>query len=1043
MADGRVIIDTALDTSGIEKGAINLKNILTGGLIAASLATMKKAISDIAQETEKLNTSIRKASTLFGGVDVNIGNLTTKIRALSVETGNSADELGSALYDALSAGIPATEDMSEALSFLEASAKTAKGGFADLSATVTATASVLNAYGLSVEETDRVQGILMQTQNKGITTVGALATSLAQVVPTAAAMGVSFEQVGAALATITASGTQTAQATTGLNAALSELGKSGQTAANNLLDATEAAGLGRQSFSELVAQGYDLGEILRIMSDYASSSGLSLIDMFGSVEAGRAALQLAANDGDKFNQSMKDMSDTAGLVENASSTMTTGFQKLSQSWSAAKTTIGQVFRPAVEGAAGSLATMIAKVTGNYDAVGKLEPALQALKDATEAYRQAQEDAAGSTGTLTEAMLSQSRVAMTKALNDYIAAYKEANETIDQNRDNIEKARTAIKANENDLQRYADHLGVAREELSAFINTLDEDNNWRQGYEQIMSDLMSMESYLSGLESTTAEANSAISATRSELAKLARDGMLDLDDLKDKNFELYSAVLNVNKAYSEGVDYAGGLDRSSLEVLEAQITDLQKVRDGLNEASYAYNYHTGMIEALIAAYDDLAISQGAATWGSKPSASSVPAGGGSNPTPVAEETERTVQDVIKDYESAIAAADKLKDVMGDDFDATAEKISAVESAIRELISSFDLDPASAEVQNLKASLDGLKATQALEVFDDLDRTFSQIDAKGQVLGEDFDVLGKKISATEDAIETLIVTFNLDPASDDVQKLKKQLEDLRSQAEETSNIFAEMFTADWGASTFADTLTAGFRALGDVVGGAKERIEELQETIDEAYEDMADAQEDLADAQARNDQKAIKAAQEKIKGYEKTVKAAKSEQEALESGEEGWKAFGRAALKALAETLYGLGAQLAAQATLLAISFRFGEAAAAGAASLAAFGAALAVQGAAGSFAEGGIVPQVSGVPSTGDQHLARVNPGELILNQAQQQNLADQILAMQQLDRYSAGSGSAVIVNMTGAYIYGLDAPEVGKAIYRNIKTLQMEGILRK
>lgn len=68
--------------------------------------------------------------------------------------------------------------------FLEKSAQLAKSGFTDVDTAVSATAKVLNAYKMDVSETDKVHKILMQTQNKGITTVGELGSVLAQVTPT-------------------------------------------------------------------------------------------------------------------------------------------------------------------------------------------------------------------------------------------------------------------------------------------------------------------------------------------------------------------------------------------------------------------------------------------------------------------------------------------------------------------------------------------------------------------------------------------------------------------------------------------------------------------------------------------------------------------------------------------------------------------------------------------------------------------------------------------------------------------------------------------
>jgi len=201
----------------------------------------------------------------------------------------------------------------------------------------------------------------------------------------------------------------------------------------------------------------------------------------------------------------------------------------------------------------------------------------------------------------------------------------------------------------------------------------------------------------------------------------------------------------------------------------------------------------------------------------------------------------------------------------------------------------------------------------------------------------------------------------------------------------------------------------------------------------------------------DSDAIKAAEKRLKqqqklidGYDEQLKALREEKKSVEDGSKAWKDFARTILNALADTLYGLGAELAARAILAALTFNWPGAAAATAGSAVAFGAAIALDAWAGSFAEGGIVPQVSGVSPTGDKHVASVNPGELILNAAQQQNVAAQLAMLSRLTELIASinvSSHSIVVNMSGATINGLDEEKVGRAIYRNIKTLQHEGVL--
>jgi hypothetical protein len=202
----------------------------------------------------------------------------------------------------------------------------------------------------------------------------------------------------------------------------------------------------------------------------------------------------------------------------------------------------------------------------------------------------------------------------------------------------------------------------------------------------------------------------------------------------------------------------------------------------------------------------------------------------------------------------------------------------------------------------------------------------------------------------------------------------------------------------------------------------------------------------------DKDAIKAADKRLKqqqklidGLNKQEKALKDEKKSIEDGSAAWKTFGKVMLQALADVLYGLGAELAARAAIAAVTFNWAGAAVATAGSVAAFAAGIAVDSWAGSFADGGIVPQVGGVPSTGDRHVANVNPGELILNAAQQQNVAAQLAMLSRLTELIASinvNSHSIVVNMSGATINGLDEEKVGRAIYRNIKTLQAEGVLK-
>lgn len=327
MADGKVIYEVRADDSNLDAdldkanskaeagsgklaGAAKTAGLAIGAAFVAAGAAAVKFGSEFEQ-------GLANASTLIDTSVTDMDGLQEKILDLSDSSGIAASELTNSLYSALSAGVPATEDMGEAIAFLESATRLAKAGFTDVDTAVATTAKVLNAYNMDVSETDKVHKVLMQTQNKGITTVGELGSVLANVTPTASAMGVSFDQVGASLATMTAAGTPAATATTQLNNLIAELGKNGTIAANNLaaaVEGTEYAGMG---FTELMDAGLPLNEVLDLMGTYAEENGLSMIDMFSSLEAGKAALSLAGENSAAFTENLAAMGTEVDVVGEA------------------------------------------------------------------------------------------------------------------------------------------------------------------------------------------------------------------------------------------------------------------------------------------------------------------------------------------------------------------------------------------------------------------------------------------------------------------------------------------------------------------------------------------------------------------------------------------------------------------------------------------------------------------------------------------------------------------------------------------------------
>lgn len=376
-SDGTLTFDTSLDTSGLQKGtsglgdvAKNALGVFTGNLMTKATEAVVNLGKEAMSSGMSFEAAMQKTKTLFTGTDEQFSALSDEILEISSATGLAADGLAEAAYSAESAGVP----MEMLGTMLQSSAELAAAGFTDIDTALSATAKTMNAYGMEGEESiGRVQKVLMQTQNLGITTVDELGASLAQVTPTASAFGVSFEQVGASLAVMTASGTSTAQATTQLNSLIAELGKTGTVASKNLAKAAEGTQYAGMSFNEMMDAGADLGDVLGMISAQADKDGVSMVDMFSSIEAGKAALSIFSGEGATFKSDLEQMATGADVVGDAYATVSDSLefktQRIKTSFSNMATGLFEVVSGPLADAADGAADALGAITQGFNENG--------------------------------------------------------------------------------------------------------------------------------------------------------------------------------------------------------------------------------------------------------------------------------------------------------------------------------------------------------------------------------------------------------------------------------------------------------------------------------------------------------------------------------------------------------------------------------------------------------------------------------------------------------------------------------------------------
>jgi len=281
---------------------------------ATMTATAAKGIADFAA----LERGMNEVFTLLPGISRDaMDAMTGDLQSLNKEFGLLSSQSVPALYQAISAGVPADN----VFDFLETAQKAAVGGVTDLQVAVDGISSVVNSYGLDVMDATRASDLMFTAVKLGKTDFDQLSRSLFNVIPTAASLGVNFGDVTAALAAMTAQGTPTSVATTQLRQLFVELSKEG-TATSKIFN--EISGV---SFRDFISAGGDTQKALILLEKYAKDSNLGINDLFGSVEAGNAALALTGKGTEAFTRNLGEMDNAAGATEQAYEQMDQGISR--------------------------------------------------------------------------------------------------------------------------------------------------------------------------------------------------------------------------------------------------------------------------------------------------------------------------------------------------------------------------------------------------------------------------------------------------------------------------------------------------------------------------------------------------------------------------------------------------------------------------------------------------------------------------------------------------------------------------------------------
>jgi len=377
--------------------ANELKVLLTGDAsrLSASLNTASSRLKSFGSNVKSIGSSLQRFAlplALAGGAAVKMGadfdksmtqikslvgvasaevdKMGAAAREMAVSTGKSSTEAADALFFITSAGLRG----SEAMDVLNASLQAAAVGLGETKTVADLATSAMNAYGSNVLSATDATDVMVAAVREGKLEAAELAGSMGRVLPIASAMGVNFNEVGAAFAALSRTGTNAAEAATQVRGIFSSLLKPTTDAEAALSEmGLSSAGL-RKSLKE-----DGLLATLEVLKSNFEGNDTAAQRVFGNVRALSGVMDLLGANVDTTRQIFDNMNKTQGTTAKAfqATSKSASFQ-LTAAINKAKESFAQMGAIMLKTMLPLFQDITAAISKIFNAFNNLEPMTQKL-----------------------------------------------------------------------------------------------------------------------------------------------------------------------------------------------------------------------------------------------------------------------------------------------------------------------------------------------------------------------------------------------------------------------------------------------------------------------------------------------------------------------------------------------------------------------------------------------------------------------------------------------------------------------------------------
>jgi TP901 family phage tail tape measure protein len=363
-------------TAGLKTAQARLKNFSSkmsalGSSLQTRLALPLAAAGGSAiKMAADFDKSMTKIKTLVGVAASDVDGMTGSIKQLATQAGVSSGEAAEAMFFITSAGLRGAD----AMAVLEQSTKASALGLGDVATVADLSTSALNAYGVENLSATKATDVLTAAVREGKLEASELSGAMGRTLPIASNMGVKFEEVGAAFAAMSRTGTNANEAATQLNAIMMAIMKPTTQSAAALKE------LGYTS-EELRQQIKDDG-LLSVFQDLKEASvgnAQAFETAFGPIRALRGILDLTGASADTTAQIFQRMSNTSGMTAQAFDELQNSAEfKLRKGLIGLKNSFSELGAVLMSSLMPLLQNVIGFATNLFKSFNKLDPVTQQL-----------------------------------------------------------------------------------------------------------------------------------------------------------------------------------------------------------------------------------------------------------------------------------------------------------------------------------------------------------------------------------------------------------------------------------------------------------------------------------------------------------------------------------------------------------------------------------------------------------------------------------------------------------------------------------------